>query len=50
MANRSTAKFIDEYSAGFPPETQTVLKALRALIKACAPWRDRDDQLRDPYV
>jgi uncharacterized protein YdhG (YjbR/CyaY superfamily) len=35
MANRSTANFIDEYSAGFPPETQTVLEALRALIKAC---------------
>ena len=37
MANRSTANFIDEYIAGLPPETQTVLEELRALIKACAP-------------
>ena len=37
MANRSTANAIDEYSAGFLPETQTVLEDLRALIKACAP-------------
>ena len=28
---------VDEYIAGFPPETQTVLEELRALIKACAP-------------
>jgi hypothetical protein len=25
MANRSTANAIDEYSVGFPPETQMVL-------------------------
>jgi len=37
MANRSTANSIDEYIAGFPPETQTVLEELRALIKANAP-------------
>ena len=37
MANRSTANAIDIYIAGFPPETQTVLEELRALIKACAP-------------
>ena len=37
MANRSTANSIDEYIAGFPPKTQTVLEELRALIKACAP-------------
>ena len=37
MANRSTADAIDIYIAGFPPETQTVLEELRALIKACAP-------------
>jgi len=37
MAKRSTANCTDEYIAGFPPETQTVLAELRALIKACAP-------------
>jgi Uncharacterized conserved protein len=37
MANRSTASSIDDYIAGFPPETQTGLKELRALIKASAP-------------
>jgi len=37
MANRSTANAIDIYIAGFPPETQTALEELRALIKACAP-------------
>jgi uncharacterized protein YdhG (YjbR/CyaY superfamily) len=37
MANRSTAGSMDEYIAGFPPETQKALQALRALIKACAP-------------
>lgn len=37
MANRSTANSIDEYIAGFPPETQKVLEELRALIKASAP-------------
>ena len=37
MANRSTAASIDEYIAGFPPETQKVLQAVRALIKASAP-------------
>lgn len=37
MANRSTASSIDEYIAGFPPETQKVLEELRALIKAAAP-------------
>jgi uncharacterized protein YdhG (YjbR/CyaY superfamily) len=37
MANRSTAGSIDEYIEGFPPETQKVLKELRALIKAAAP-------------
>jgi uncharacterized protein YdhG (YjbR/CyaY superfamily) len=37
MANRSTAKSIDEYIAEFPPETQRVLEELRALIKASAP-------------
>jgi uncharacterized protein YdhG (YjbR/CyaY superfamily) len=37
MANRSIAGSIDEYIAGFPPETQKVLEELRALIKSCAP-------------
>lgn len=37
MANRSRASSIDEYIAGFPPETQKVLEELRALIKASAP-------------
>jgi uncharacterized protein YdhG (YjbR/CyaY superfamily) len=37
MANRSTAASIDEYIAGFPPETQEVLHELRGLIKASAP-------------
>ena len=37
MAKRSTANSIDEYIAEFPPETQKVLKELRALIKATAP-------------
>ena len=37
MANRSTAHAIDEYIAGFPPETQTVLEEMRALIRASAP-------------
>lgn len=37
MANRSTARSIDEYIAGFPPETQKVLEEVRALIRACAP-------------
>jgi uncharacterized protein YdhG (YjbR/CyaY superfamily) len=37
MANRSTASSIDEYIAQFPPETQKVLRELRALIRASAP-------------
>jgi uncharacterized protein YdhG (YjbR/CyaY superfamily) len=37
MATRSTAHSIDEYIAGFPPETQAALEELRALIKARAP-------------
>ena len=37
MANQSTVKSIDEYIAGFPPETQKVLKELRALIRSTAP-------------
>ncbi len=37
MANRSTANSIDEYLAGFSPETRKVLEEVRALIKAAAP-------------
>src|SRR5205814_6216294 len=37
MANRSTARSIDEYVAEFPPETQRVLEEMRALIRASAP-------------
>lgn len=37
MASRSTASSIDEYIAGFPAETRTVLEELRALIRAAAP-------------
>jgi len=37
MADRSTANSIDEYIAGFPPETQKVLEEMRALIRASAP-------------
>ena len=37
MANRATAHSIDEYIAGFSPETQKVLEELRMLIKASAP-------------
>jgi len=37
MTDRSTANSIDEYIAGFPPETQKVLEEMRALIRASAP-------------
>jgi len=37
MPTRSKANSIDEYIAGFPPETQKVLQELRGLIKASAP-------------
>ena len=37
MASRSTAQTIDEYIAGFPPETQKVLEEMRSLIRAAAP-------------
>ncbi len=37
MANDSTASPIDDYIAGFPPETQKVLEEVRALIKSVAP-------------
>jgi uncharacterized protein YdhG (YjbR/CyaY superfamily) len=37
MSMRSTAKNIDEYIAEFPPETQSVLQEVRALIKELVP-------------
>jgi uncharacterized protein YdhG (YjbR/CyaY superfamily) len=37
MPTRSKANSVDEYIAGFPPETQKVLAEVRALIKASAP-------------
>ncbi len=37
MAIRSTVKFIDDYIAEFPFETQKVLNELRELIRASAP-------------
>jgi uncharacterized protein YdhG (YjbR/CyaY superfamily) len=37
MPKASTPGSVDEYIAGFPPETQKVLKQLRALIKSTAP-------------
>ena len=37
MAIDSTASPIDDYIAGFPPETQKVLEEVRALIKSVAP-------------
>ncbi|HYG58059.1 MAG TPA: DUF1801 domain-containing protein [Symbiobacteriaceae bacterium] len=37
MANRSTAKSIDQYIAEFPAEIQTVLQEMRAIIKESAP-------------
>jgi len=37
VTNRATASSIDEYIAGFPPETQTVLEEMRALIRVSAP-------------
>jgi uncharacterized protein YdhG (YjbR/CyaY superfamily) len=37
MTARSAAGSIDEYIAGFPPETGRVLEEIRALIRAEAP-------------
>ena len=37
MANGPTAGSIDEYIAGFPPDTQKALEEVRALIRAVAP-------------
>jgi uncharacterized protein YdhG (YjbR/CyaY superfamily) len=37
MPTRSTVSTIDEYIAGFPVATQTVMRELRALIRSVAP-------------
>lgn len=37
MQKRSTADSIDQYIAGFPPETQALLEEMRAMIVAVAP-------------
>jgi hypothetical protein len=37
MLNRSTANSIDQYIAEFPPATQQVLQAVRAISQAAAP-------------
>src|SRR5690348_475247 len=37
MANRSTARPIDEYIAEFPPDTQKMMEELRVLIRKTAP-------------
>lgn len=35
--SRTTAGSVDEYIAGFPPETRRLLEELRALIRSVAP-------------
>jgi len=37
MAERSTARSVDEYIAESPPHTRRVLEEMRALIRAAAP-------------
>lgn len=37
MKNRPTASSIDDYIAGFPPETRRVLEEMRTLIGTAAP-------------
>lgn len=37
MTDRSTAKSIDEYIAGFPPATRRLLEEVHAIINASAP-------------
>jgi uncharacterized protein YdhG (YjbR/CyaY superfamily) len=37
MADRPTAKSIDEYIAGFPDETRELLEEMRTLIRSVAP-------------
>jgi uncharacterized protein YdhG (YjbR/CyaY superfamily) len=37
MTDRSHARSIDEYIAGFPPETREALQTVRQVIRAAAP-------------
>ena len=37
MAKRAAAKSVDEYIAGFPPETREALEELRLLIREAVP-------------
>ncbi|MDZ4169535.1 MAG: DUF1801 domain-containing protein [Coriobacteriia bacterium] len=37
MAESSSPPTIDDYISGFPPDTQAVLKRMRAIIQAAAP-------------
>lgn len=37
MADRPIAGSIDDYIAGFPPETRTMLQEMRSIIRAAAP-------------
>ncbi len=37
MTKRPNASSVDEYIAGFPPETQEVLQEVRAVIRTTAP-------------
>jgi uncharacterized protein YdhG (YjbR/CyaY superfamily) len=37
MPSRPTAHSIDEYIAGFPPETRAMLEEMRAIIRQAAP-------------
>lgn len=41
-------KTIDEYIAGFPPETQAILKKIRATIKKAAPGAEEAIKYRMP--
>jgi uncharacterized protein YdhG (YjbR/CyaY superfamily) len=48
MTDASTPDLIEEYIAGFPPETQKVLRELRALIKTSAPGATEKISYRMP--
>jgi len=48
MTDASTPDLVEEYIAGFPPETQKVLRELRALIKTSAPGATEKISYRMP--
>jgi uncharacterized protein YdhG (YjbR/CyaY superfamily) len=48
MTDASTPDLVEEYIAGFPPETQTVLRELRALIRTSAPGATEKISYRMP--